>query len=120
MGQYGADVNSAAMSYRIFKIGYNDWVGNPDSTLALWATANGTARSTAIYASWNGATQIANWRFWGSVNRTYHLTKLGPTTKNGFETSFIASKYYQWTYAEALAADGKVLGKSPKEDVHAC
>jgi hypothetical protein len=60
-GQYGVDVNSAAMSYRIFKIGYNDWVGNPDSTPALWATANGIAGSIAIYTSWNGATQIANW-----------------------------------------------------------
>ena len=38
MGQYGTDVNSAAMSHQIFKIGYNDWVGNPDSTPALWAT----------------------------------------------------------------------------------
>lgn len=112
MGQYGADVNSAAMSYRVFKIGYNDWVGNPDSTPAVWATANSTAGSTTIYASWNGATQLANWQFWGSVNGTNHFTKLGVATKTGFETTFVTSKYYQWTYAEALAADGNVLGKS--------
>ena len=110
MDQYGADVNSAAMSYRIFKIGYNDWVGDPDSTPALWATADGIAGSTAIYASWNGVTQIANWRFWGCVNGAYHFTELGATAKNGFGTGFIASKYYP----EALAADGKVLGNPLK------
>ena len=118
MGQYGADINSAAMSYRIFKIGYNDWVRNPDSTPALWATANSTAGSTAIYTFWNGATQIANWRFWGSVNGTYHFTKLGVTAKNGFKTSFVASKYYQWAYAVALAADGKVLEKSSERKMY--
>lgn len=94
MGQYGPDVNSAAMSYRIFKIDYfkidyNDWVGNPDSTPVLWATANGTAGSTVIYASCNGATQIANWRFWGSVNGTCHFTELGVTAKTALRQALL-------------------------------
>ena len=118
MGQYDADVNSAAMSYQIFKIGYGDWVGNPDSTPALWATANSTTGSTAIYASWDSATQIANQRFWGSVDGTYHFTKLGVMAKNGSKTSFVANKYYQWTCVEALAADGKVLEKSPERKMY--
>jgi hypothetical protein len=48
------------------------------------------------------------------VNGTYHFTELGVTAKNGFGTGFIVSKYYP----EALAADGKVLGKSPKKKTY--
>ena len=107
-GQFGAE--NASMSYRAFKA---DWVGNPDSTPAMWLQANSSSSPTIYYTSWNGATEISSWKFYGGVTAGAVHTLLGTVTKNGFETSFAANKFYPWGYSEALAADGQVLGKSP-------
>jgi hypothetical protein len=111
VGQFGA--NGTAMSYRAFKISSDDRIGSPESTPALWTYANSTVAPTVFYVSWNGATEITSWRFYGSMNSTEIRNVLGTTAKMGFETTFVADKFYGWGYAEALDTNGAVLGTSP-------
>lgn len=106
--QFG--VANAAQNYRASKA---NWVGNPDSTPAIWSYASSTVSGTTFYTSWNGATEIASWNFFGGANRTGSMSLLGTMTKTGFETNFTSSTFAAWGYTEALSKSGKVLGTSP-------
>lgn len=114
LGQFGAN-NSLAENYRAFKI---NWVGTPDSTPALWTSANSTRSPTTFYVSWNGATEIVNWRFFGGVNASNVSVVLGTSPKEGFETTFVAYEYYGWGYAEALDQKGAILGVTPVKQTY--
>ncbi|KAL4762616.1 ASST-domain-containing protein [Aspergillus foveolatus] len=102
------------MNYRAQKF---QWEGNPTDIPALWTyskTSDITA-STTFYVSWNGATRVKHWQFYGTNNSTGNYTLLGKTRKDGFETTYIVPGFYRYTYAEALDAKGKVLGKSREQ-----
>lgn len=116
--------NSATASYRAFKIDKGDWIGTPESTPAIWSYANSTSSPNQIFTSWNGATEIASWRFYGQYNSpgqyanstmvgSTRMIDLGTVPKQGFETVFAARKYYPYTMVEALDNSGNILGQSP-------
>ena len=107
-GQFGAE--NVSMSYRAFKA---DWVGNPDSTPALWSESTSSSSPTTFYTSWNGATEIASWKFFGGATERACETELGAVDKTGFETNYTASRFYAYGYSEALDAAGRVIGTSP-------
>jgi hypothetical protein len=65
-----------------------------------------------FYVSWNGATQVKSWRFYGAWNQTDSYDLLAEIAKRGFETTYTHSGFYPWTYAEAIDAEGNVLGSS--------
>jgi hypothetical protein len=88
-------------SYRAFRF---PWVGRP---LARPAAALYRGR---IYASWNGATQIARWQVLAGRN-PYSLKPVRTVPKRGFETA-IAAPAFPWLAARALARDGQTLGTS--------
>jgi hypothetical protein len=66
--------------------------------------------STIVYASWNGATDVASWQLLAGSNAK-HLKGVSTTLKTGFETSIPAphSSLYE---LRALSHSGKVLGIS--------
>ena len=64
------------------------------------------------YVSWNGATEVKTWKFYGSQNKNTEYQLLGEARKTGFETVFTTDAYSEWNYVEALAANGAVLGRS--------
>lgn len=97
-------------NYRAFKA---NWTGNPDSTPAIWSTANSTTTPTTFYVSFNGATEVASWRFLGGSNKTDAGTVLGTADKQGFETTFVAESFVAWGSVEALDAAGTILATSP-------
>jgi hypothetical protein len=68
LAQFGTNVSILAMSYRSFKIPSEAWLGSPDSTPALWTYANATSGPTVFYTSWNGATEVTKWHFFGAAN----------------------------------------------------
>jgi hypothetical protein len=107
-GQFGAE--NAASSYRAFKA---NWTGTPDSTPALWSFSNSTSSPTTFYTSWNGATEIVSWKFYGGSSENGPFSVAGTAPKDGFETSFTADRYWAWGYIEALGAGGNVLGTTP-------
>jgi hypothetical protein len=102
------------MNYRAQKF---HWEGNPTDIPALWTYSKTTdaASPTTFYVSWNGATRVKHWRFYGLNNSTDNYTLIHQSPKDGFETSYTASEFYRFTYAEAIDAQGKVLGKSREQ-----
>ncbi|KAL4806590.1 ASST-domain-containing protein [Aspergillus unguis] len=102
------------MNYRAQKF---NWEGNPTDIPALWtyAKSSDNSSSTTFYVSWNGATRVKHWKFYGTNNATGNYTFLHKVRKDGFETSYTASEFYRWTFAEAIDAQGNVLGKSREQ-----
>jgi hypothetical protein len=93
-------------SYRAFKY---PWVGRPPGAPAM--AASSAAGATTVYAAWNGATEIANWRVLGGSSAD-SLAPLGTVAWNGLETQMRATPAQQFVSVEALDASGKVIGVS--------
>lgn len=99
------------MNYRAQKF---EWDSKPSGSPDLWSYAPSSepSSSTSFYASWNGATRIKAWRFYGGVNMTGPYTFLDEVKKTGFETEYRNTSFYTWTKAEAIDRNGDVLGAS--------
>lgn len=112
LGGFGV-VNQAA-SYRSIKIPTSAWIGMPDSTPAIFTYANSSSLPTTFYVSWNGATQVASWKFFGGNGTSVNgMVEVGSAAKVGFETMFMATQFAGYGYAQALDVNGNVLGVSP-------
>jgi hypothetical protein len=98
-------------SYRQYKF---EFEGAPSEAPIAVASAYRTANSfvTICHVSWNGATQVASWNFYGNGS-----VLLGNEPRSGFETMFLYDGLVETVWAEALDADGNVLGKSREKDV---
>lgn len=108
-----APISAVSENYRAFKVPKEDWIGMPESKPAIWTYANSMSSPLSIFVSWNGATEIKQWEFWGQIDAGgMDSTHLGTVPKTGFETVFNATQYYPYAYAEAIDAKGKSLGKS--------
>lgn len=106
-------------SYRGYKF---DFVGCPSEPIALKTHAYGSqaelASMSSVFAvSWNGATEVASWNFYGTNNMSTTFQNLGSIPKSGFETTFISEQFWAFSYAEARAANGMSLGVSPVEQI---
>ncbi|KAJ5752976.1 hypothetical protein N7520_009893 [Penicillium odoratum] len=100
-------------TYRSYKF---PWIGRPlypPTLLSESYGVNGSEISTAFHVSWNGATDIAYWRFFAQANSTSNRTEIGVVQKDGFETSFIARGFMDWVSVEALDSNMEVMGVSP-------
>jgi EmrB/QacA subfamily drug resistance transporter len=86
------------------------WVGQP---LYPPAGAARTARGkTTVYASWNGATEVASWTVLAGASSS----ALRPVTRHdrtGFETAIPVAQAYPMFRVQARDANGRVLGTSP-------
>jgi hypothetical protein len=94
------------LSYRTM---IEPWVGLPLTAPAV-ATRALSGRPT-VYASWNGATQLASWRVLAGTSAS-RLRAVASTAKSGFETAIPLSQAYQSIEVQALDAAGKVIGTS--------
>ena len=99
---------TGALHYRAFKFNLTT---TPTDQPALYSYAHNTSAPTSFYASWNGATEVANWTYYGGSSAT-NMTKLGNTAKNGFETVGQQPGYYAYTMVGAIASNGSALRNS--------
>lgn len=108
---WGHFADSYIMNYRAQKF---QWEGNPTDVPAIWTYAKFGESSfpMTFYVSWNGATRVRSWKFYGSSNRTGPYTFLANVPRSGFETVYTHPNSYLWTYAVAISAEGKALGQS--------
>src|SRR6185436_7561037 len=81
------------------------WEGRPAT--APQAAADGTT----VWASWNGATEVARWRVLGGDSAAA-LKPLATARKRGFETAIELDDGAAFVAVEALDAAGKLLGTS--------
>lgn len=101
-------------SYRVYK---HEFTGSPAYPPRLRAFAYGRMESTATtacYVSWNGATEVASWRFHAHDQDKNVL--LGEVPRQGFETEFMCDGYQNKITVEAVDANGVVLGRSDIEE----
>jgi len=68
-----------------------------------------------MYVSWNGATEVKSWRFYGGDSKQGPWEEIAQVPKTGFESSYRHQSTYAYNYAEALDKDGQVLGASAVE-----
>jgi hypothetical protein len=85
------------------------WVGLPSQPPALAVRTSGGR--TTVYASWNGATQLAAWQVLAGPSAT-HLAVVASALRAGFETAVPVTGQHAVYVVEALDADGKVIGRS--------
>jgi hypothetical protein len=98
------------LSYRAYRF---RWSGTPATPPAI-AVVPGRRKMT-VYASWNGATNVAAWRVFGG-KAPWKMPAIATTLKRGFETAIIAPRRaYVWV--QALDAKGHPLGHSALQQV---
>jgi hypothetical protein len=97
-------------SYRSFRF---PWTGAPLHAPAFAFVPAGVHSGT-VYASWNGATQVAAWRVLTGP-RTTHLSVIAQVLRTGFETAIALPPGVSGPYVavQALDASGRALGSSP-------
>ena len=96
-------------SYRSFRF---PWTGAPAHP-PVFAFVPGASGGGTVYASWNGATQVASWRVMAG-RAPGALGQVAQVTRTGFETPITLSARSAGPVLEvqALDASGRVLGIS--------
>jgi hypothetical protein len=101
-----------ADSYRVFRL---VWTGRPDAPPEVVARPTDDGSQADVYVSWNGATDVTDWRVLGGPDRT-GLEPLETVPKDGFETT-VAIDAVDFVAVQALDESGAVLATSPPEPV---
>ena len=95
-------------SYRAFRF---SWTGKPDDDPAV-AAERGSDDRVTLYASWNGATEVASWQVVaGSSPERLEPVGFG-TPREGFETAITVDTPEAYVGVEARDRSGQVLGTS--------
>lgn len=95
-------------SYRALRF---PWIGRPATRPAVALSRSAGGRLT-VYASWNGATQVAQWRVRGGA-RPGALKPLIGTAPRGFETAIAVPGRPLYVAVQAVDGHGSVIGTSP-------
>ncbi len=93
-------------SYRDYRA---QWYGQPSGT--PYAAAAATSSGTTLYASWDGATDVAAWQVLAGPSPT-SLTPVARAGFEGFETAVPTSSTQPYFAVQALGSSGQVLGTS--------
>ena len=99
-------------SYRAYRF---PWSAQPTEPPAIAAEVADDG-SLTVYASWNGATEVASWRVLGGESEA-DLAEVGSAERSGFETEIPVDSTVAFVAVEALDASGAVLGASDPIEV---
>jgi len=117
---FDAHLPPGASSYRAFRF---PWSGHPLWLPAASARVLSTGDSTAVFASWNGATDVAAWRVLAGSSAG-SLTAQATMPDSGFESTVTYPNTYsehgvEYVAVQALGTSGQLLGTSPTVSVQA-
>jgi hypothetical protein len=104
---FDAHLPAPYQSYTALKF---PWSGVPAGRPSL-AVHAGSRGSSVAYASWNGATAVAQWRLLAGAS-PHALSPLAAAPRSGFETAIALSSAPRYLAVQALGADGQALGAS--------
>jgi hypothetical protein len=85
------------------------WHGRPATEPRVAADRRGDR--TVLWASWNGATDVARWQVLAGDSESA-LAPVATRRRTGFETATSVTGGHRFVAVRALAADGSVLGTS--------
>jgi hypothetical protein len=106
-GSVRMDLSMTNTSYRTFRFAWKGWPSTPPALAARRKKDH-----TKLWASWNGATQVAGWQALAG-GRAHHLRRVGGrVATSGFETAIVLRRSYAFVAVQALNSRGKVLGTS--------
>ena len=105
---YAHFATTDALQYRSYKFNFTS---NPTTSPALYTYAHNTSTQTSFYVSWNGATEVSSWRFYGGASSD-HFEYIGNVQKRGFETVSTHTSFFAFAIAEAVAKNGTGLRNS--------
>ena len=97
---------SQNQSYRAYR---QPWRGQPSEAPAIAAERAGS--QLTVYASWNGATDVARWQALSGPD-PQQLTVAGSAPRHGFETAVTLKLGAGYVAAQAVDATGTVLAAS--------
>ena len=86
------------------------WTGRPAVPPRL-AVRSARRGRVVVYASWNGATEVARWQVLAGSSADA-LRGIASKARDGFETAITARTRARFVAVRARAADGSVLGTS--------
>ena len=98
-------------SYRAYRF---SWSGQPlpSATPPAAAVGPGPVGTTNVYASWNGATDVAAWRVLSGASSSA-LSPVSSKNFAGFETTIPVPTQLPYFSVQALDSGGNVLATSP-------
>jgi hypothetical protein len=117
---YDAHLPPGSSSYRAFRF---PWSGHPLWLPGVSARVLPAGDSTAVFASWNGATDVASWRVLAGPTPG-SLTAQVTMPDSGFESTVTFPNAYQerkveYVAVQALGSAGQLLASSPTVQVQA-
>ncbi|HEX9033012.1 MAG TPA: arylsulfotransferase family protein [Streptosporangiaceae bacterium] len=96
-----------APSYRAFS---QNWDGHPTELPAVAARSR-TGGGATVYASWNGATNVATWTVFAGKTAG-SLAHIGTGNRTGFETAIVVQNAGPYFAVQANDRSGHALSKS--------
>ena len=105
---FDAHLPPGSSSYRAFRF---SWSGHPLSPPVASARVLATGDSTAVFASWNGTTEVSSWRVLAGPTPS-SLTVQASMPDSGFESSITFPTAYSYVAVQALSRSGQLLGTS--------
>jgi hypothetical protein len=105
---FDARFNVPTTTYRAYRF---PWSAQPLNAPAL-AVTHRTHGTVVLYASWNGATDVAAWRTLAGASPTT-LKPVTRTARQSFETSVTTHDAGPYYAVQALGSGGGVLATSP-------
>lgn len=89
-----------------------DWAGTPSERPAAAAGRNRETGTPVVYASWNGATNVAAWRVAAGPERG-DVRPVGIARRHAFETAIQLDPGHRYASVTALDRRGRSLNRSP-------
>ena len=102
---FSASLPAESESYRAFRF---PWNGKPEGEPAV-AVEAGPDDEVTLYASWNGATEVADWEVLAGPGPD-RLEPAGSVPRKGFETAINVTTTEPYVGVQAKDTSGKVLG----------
>ena len=104
---FDAHVPAAYQSYTVLKFGWSAAPAEPPRVAVRRSSHGGVM----AYASWNGATAVAQWRLLAGAD-AHALSTVATTPRSGFETMLATGGTPAYVAVQALGVQGQVLGTS--------
>ncbi len=104
---FDAHFDRGSDSYRAYRLA---WTGHPTDRPAVAVSAGKDGRTT-VFASWNGATEVARWRVLAGDDPR-RLRGVASADRSGFETAISVRVPARYLAVQALSGSGAVLGAS--------
>lgn len=104
---YDARLPKKSHSYRAFRA---DWTGRPTKPPAI-AAKRASTEHLLVYASWNGATDVAHWEVLTGPSK-HSLDAVARASRAGFETAIEVKTRDRYVAVRARDDNDRVLGHS--------